>query len=244
MVGLERLLFAPRAAHAGEGGGRGIMAPMTHGTDLGTILTAIVTPFDEQLRVDEEAFVALMHHLAAHGSDGFVVAGTTGEASTLDRRRAAAADRARGARAPGGHDDRGGDRHQRHAPRGLPHRTGHGAWRRREPERDAVLQQAEPARPGRPLRGDRWGDRQTGDALQHPGPDGDEHRTGAAGGAGADRAHRRGQAGQRGRAAADRGAGVVRRRRRDARPHAGHGRRRRGVGREPRSRRRDAAHGR
>ncbi len=51
--------------------------------NLGTILTAIVTPFDEQLRVDEEAFVALMHHLAAHGSDGFVVAGTTGEASTL-----------------------------------------------------------------------------------------------------------------------------------------------------------------
>ncbi len=51
--------------------------------NLGTILTAIVTPFDEQLRVDEEAFVALMHHLAAHGSDGFVVAATTGEAATL-----------------------------------------------------------------------------------------------------------------------------------------------------------------
>jgi 4-hydroxy-tetrahydrodipicolinate synthase len=51
--------------------------------DLGTILTAIVTPFDAQLRVDEEAFVALMHHLAAHGSDGFVVAATTGEAATL-----------------------------------------------------------------------------------------------------------------------------------------------------------------
>jgi 4-hydroxy-tetrahydrodipicolinate synthase len=51
--------------------------------NLGTILTAIVTPFDADLRVDEEAFVALMHHLATHGSDGFVVAGTTGEASTL-----------------------------------------------------------------------------------------------------------------------------------------------------------------
>jgi 4-hydroxy-tetrahydrodipicolinate synthase len=50
---------------------------------LGTILTAIVTPFDEDLRIDEDAFVALMHHLAEHGSDGFVVAGTTGEASTL-----------------------------------------------------------------------------------------------------------------------------------------------------------------
>lgn len=52
-------------------------------TGLGAILTAIVTPFDEQGRVDEESFVALMGHLAAHGSDGFVVCGTTGEASTL-----------------------------------------------------------------------------------------------------------------------------------------------------------------
>lgn len=50
---------------------------------LGAILTAIVTPFDEQGRVDEESFVALMHHLAEHGSDGFVVCGTTGEAATL-----------------------------------------------------------------------------------------------------------------------------------------------------------------
>jgi 4-hydroxy-tetrahydrodipicolinate synthase len=52
-------------------------------TGLGTILTAIVTPFDEQGRVDDESFVALMHHLAEHGSDGFVVCGTTGEAATL-----------------------------------------------------------------------------------------------------------------------------------------------------------------
>ncbi|HEY3186013.1 MAG TPA: 4-hydroxy-tetrahydrodipicolinate synthase [Solirubrobacteraceae bacterium] len=52
--------------------------------DLGAILTAIVTPFDDRLRVDESAFVDLMHHLAAHGSDGFVVCGTTGEAATLD----------------------------------------------------------------------------------------------------------------------------------------------------------------
>jgi 4-hydroxy-tetrahydrodipicolinate synthase len=51
--------------------------------ELGSIITAIVTPFDDQLRVDEDAFVSLMAHLAANGSDGFVVAGTTGEASTL-----------------------------------------------------------------------------------------------------------------------------------------------------------------
>ena len=46
--------------------------------DLGTILTAIVTPFDATDRVNEESFVALMCHLAENGSDGFVVAGTTG----------------------------------------------------------------------------------------------------------------------------------------------------------------------
>src|SRR5271170_2365813 len=53
------------------------------GSPLGEILTAIVTPFDEQGRVHDDSFVALMRHLADSGSDGFVVAGTTGEASTL-----------------------------------------------------------------------------------------------------------------------------------------------------------------
>ncbi|MHB8490738.1 MAG: 4-hydroxy-tetrahydrodipicolinate synthase [Solirubrobacteraceae bacterium] len=52
-------------------------------TKLGTVLTAIVTPFDADLRVAEGAFIDLMHHLADHGSDGFVVCGTTGEAPTL-----------------------------------------------------------------------------------------------------------------------------------------------------------------
>src|SRR5207244_10853027 len=51
--------------------------------NLGAVLTAIVTPFDGTGRVNEEAFVALMRHLAANGSDGVVVAGSTGEASTL-----------------------------------------------------------------------------------------------------------------------------------------------------------------
>jgi 4-hydroxy-tetrahydrodipicolinate synthase len=51
---------------------------------LGTILTAMVTPFDADGNVDEEAAVALMHHLIEHGSDGLVICGTTGEASTLD----------------------------------------------------------------------------------------------------------------------------------------------------------------
>lgn len=51
--------------------------------ELGAVLTAIVTPFDAQDRVDEQAFVDLMRHLAANGSQGFVVCGTTGEAPTL-----------------------------------------------------------------------------------------------------------------------------------------------------------------
>ena len=50
---------------------------------LGAILTAMVTPFDPDLRVDEAASAALANHLVDHGSDGLVVAGTTGEASTL-----------------------------------------------------------------------------------------------------------------------------------------------------------------
>jgi len=52
-------------------------------TGLGAVLTAMVTPFDGQGRVDQEAAVRLMHHLVEHGSDGLVICGTTGEASTL-----------------------------------------------------------------------------------------------------------------------------------------------------------------
>jgi 4-hydroxy-tetrahydrodipicolinate synthase len=50
---------------------------------LGAILTAVITPFDADGRVDEDAFVAVQQHVCATGSDGVVVAGTTGEAPTL-----------------------------------------------------------------------------------------------------------------------------------------------------------------
>jgi 4-hydroxy-tetrahydrodipicolinate synthase len=50
---------------------------------LGGILTAMVTPFDADGRVNESAAVRLMHHLLENGSDGLVVAGTTGEGATL-----------------------------------------------------------------------------------------------------------------------------------------------------------------
>jgi 4-hydroxy-tetrahydrodipicolinate synthase len=56
---------------------------------LGNVLTAIVTPFHEDGSVDFDAFQALARHLVDHGSDGVVVAGTTGESPTLsdDERR-------------------------------------------------------------------------------------------------------------------------------------------------------------
>jgi 4-hydroxy-tetrahydrodipicolinate synthase len=43
----------------------------------------MVTPFDEAGGLDEDATVALMHRLVSDGSDGVVLSGTTGEASTL-----------------------------------------------------------------------------------------------------------------------------------------------------------------
>jgi 4-hydroxy-tetrahydrodipicolinate synthase len=50
---------------------------------LGSVLTAIVTPFRDDGSVDFDAFQTLARHLVANGSDGIVVAGTTGESPTL-----------------------------------------------------------------------------------------------------------------------------------------------------------------
>ncbi len=50
---------------------------------LGSILVPMVTPFDANGAVDEDAAVRLMHHLIDHGADGLVMCGTTGEAATL-----------------------------------------------------------------------------------------------------------------------------------------------------------------
>jgi 4-hydroxy-tetrahydrodipicolinate synthase len=50
---------------------------------IGGILTAMVTPFGEDGQLDEDAAVRLMHHLLENGSDGLVLAGSTGEAPTL-----------------------------------------------------------------------------------------------------------------------------------------------------------------
>jgi 4-hydroxy-tetrahydrodipicolinate synthase len=51
---------------------------------LGSVLTAIVTPFREDGSVDFDAFQSLARHLVDNGSDGVVVAGTTGESPTIE----------------------------------------------------------------------------------------------------------------------------------------------------------------
>ena len=50
---------------------------------LGEVLTAVVTPFDADGGVDYDGFRELAAYLVDHGSDGLVVAGTTGESPTL-----------------------------------------------------------------------------------------------------------------------------------------------------------------
>ena len=47
------------------------------------LLTAMVTPFRADGSVNEDGALALGRHLLAHGSDGLVVCGTTGESPTL-----------------------------------------------------------------------------------------------------------------------------------------------------------------
>ena len=51
---------------------------------IGGVITAMVTPFDSEGRVDEDAAARLIGHLLENGSDGVVMASTTGESSTLD----------------------------------------------------------------------------------------------------------------------------------------------------------------
>ncbi|MGI8945453.1 MAG: 4-hydroxy-tetrahydrodipicolinate synthase [Thermoleophilaceae bacterium] len=50
---------------------------------FGGIITAMVTPFGAHGEVAEDATAALVRHLLANGSDGLVIAGTTGEGPTL-----------------------------------------------------------------------------------------------------------------------------------------------------------------
>jgi 4-hydroxy-tetrahydrodipicolinate synthase len=51
--------------------------------DWGQVITAMVTPFDAQGRIDEACVGRVIDYLFENGSDGLVVCGTTGESPTL-----------------------------------------------------------------------------------------------------------------------------------------------------------------
>ena len=51
--------------------------------NIGRLLTAMVTPFDQEGNVDFQRASELSKALVKSGSDGLVIGGTTGEAPTL-----------------------------------------------------------------------------------------------------------------------------------------------------------------
>ncbi len=59
------------------------MSPLQDVPRFGRVITAMVTPFDDRGMLDLDAAVELARWLAAHGSDGLVLSGSTGEASVL-----------------------------------------------------------------------------------------------------------------------------------------------------------------
>src|SRR5262245_31396036 len=124
--------------------------------ELSGVLTAMVTPFAEDGSVDEAAARKLARHLIENGSHGVVVAGTTGESPTLQDDEQISLLRAV-------KDEIG-------AEATVICGTGSNDTRRRAPDRDGgrrrggrgalghpVLQQAQPGRADRALRGDRRG---------------------------------------------------------------------------------------
>ena len=52
---------------------------------LGTVITAMITPLDREMRVDLDKMEELTERLIQLGSDGLLVTGTTGESPTLTR---------------------------------------------------------------------------------------------------------------------------------------------------------------
>ncbi|MBE9203703.1 4-hydroxy-tetrahydrodipicolinate synthase [Synechocystis salina LEGE 06099] len=59
------------------------MADFVNASPFGSVLTAMVTPFNADGGVDYGVAEKLADHLITHGSDGLVVCGTTGESPTL-----------------------------------------------------------------------------------------------------------------------------------------------------------------
>lgn len=54
------------------------------GNIFGRVMTAMITPFDDELKIDFKATEKLVDYLIKNGTDTLVVAGTTGESPTLD----------------------------------------------------------------------------------------------------------------------------------------------------------------
>src|ERR1700727_890846 len=59
------------------------MSPSEDAARFGRVVTAMVTPFDDDGALDLPVAVELARWLAAHGSDGLVLSGSTGESSVL-----------------------------------------------------------------------------------------------------------------------------------------------------------------
>ena len=204
-----------------------------------------MTPFDADLRVDERG-VRRPHASPrrSNGSDGFVVCGTTGEASTLTDDEHLGLIELAVARATGRNLDHRRRGLKRHAPRGLPHRraTDLGA--------DAILssRRTTTARAGAASSRHfqevaRATDLPIG-LYNIPVAHGARHVQRSARRAGADRRHRVRQAGQRRRTSRRCRARAVRRQRRHARAHPRSRRGRRHPRVESHRRRRDAPDGR
>ena len=205
------------------------------------ILTAMVTPFGADGALAEEPTAALVRHLLASGSDGVVLTGTTGEASTLsDDEKARVWDigvEVSRAERPGAPVIAGtGSNDTRHSVELTGARRCRGC--RRGAGRHSVLQPSQPAGDRGPLsRRSRTSTDLPIVALQHPRAHGRRHAERPARGARPDRERRRRQAGAlRGRGA-DRRSRPARGQRRPARDGAGHGRNRR----DPRRRRTSSA---
>ncbi|HOV78704.1 MAG TPA: 4-hydroxy-tetrahydrodipicolinate synthase [Bacillota bacterium] len=54
-------------------------------TDFGRVITAMITPFNKDLSINFSQVRKLARHLVQNGSDGLVIAGTTGESPTLTK---------------------------------------------------------------------------------------------------------------------------------------------------------------
>ena len=137
---------------------------------LGTILTAMVTPFDAAEAVDHDKLARLAEYLLANGSDGLVVAGTTGESPTLSDDEklemfrtvvSAAAGRAPVVAGTGSNDTRHSVELTRAAEAcGVDAVLAVVPYYNKPPERGVLAH----------FRADRRGDQPAGDRLQHPRP--------------------------------------------------------------------------